>query len=77
MNNYGLVLLISCFSVSTGSKVFTCDKLLLATGHHVTPRIAHFPGIDTFPGSVLHSSAYKDAKSNKLENKRFALVLVN
>ncbi|XP_075244772.1 flavin-containing monooxygenase 5-like isoform X2 [Convolutriloba macropyga] len=58
----------------SGSKVFTCDKLLLATGHHVTPRIAHFPGIDTFPGSVLHSSAYKDAKSNKLENKSVLVV---
>ncbi|XP_063713697.1 flavin-containing monooxygenase 5-like [Symsagittifera roscoffensis] len=59
---------------NSDAKILKSDKLLLATGHHVTPKYVQFPGIDTFPGKIIHSCAYKNAHVNQLEGKSVLVV---
>ena len=46
----------------------------VCSGHHSKPRYAEFPGQNTFPGEILHSVRYKNAKFNKLIGKKVCLV---
>lgn len=42
--------------------VFRSQHLIMATGAFSKPKHIDFPGLDTFPGEVLHSSGYRTAK---------------
>lgn len=46
----------------------------VCTGHHGTPRMATFPGQETFSGEIIHSVKFKSSKINKMEGKRVLLV---
>ena len=47
------------FETSTGE--LAADNVIFATGLASQPVRAHWPGLETFPGSVIHSSEYKNA----------------
>lgn len=38
------------------------DYLVIATGHFSTPNVPLFQGLETFPGRVMHSHDFRDAK---------------
>lgn len=40
------------------------DSVIISSGHHSAPSVPKFPGMDEFPGLVVHSHVYKD-------NRRF------
>ncbi|MFP3463951.1 flavin-containing monooxygenase [Leifsonia sp. SIMBA_070] len=40
--------------------VITADAVVIATGYNHSPKIADWPGLDAYPGTVLHSSAYRN-----------------
>ena len=44
----------------------TCDEyfdyVIVATGHFSTPNIPNFKGIETFPGRILHSHDFREAR---------------
>ena len=44
------------------------DYVIVATGHFSVPNIPSFPGIDKFPGRVLHSHAFRNASHFKDKN---------
>jgi indole-3-pyruvate monooxygenase len=44
---------------STNNGTFRSKNLILATGAFNEPKPIHFKGLDTYPGKVLHSCAYK------------------
>ena len=50
----------------------TFDYVIAATGHFAVQNIPSFPGIDKFPGRVLHSHSFRDASHFK---DKFVLVL--
>lgn len=54
----------------SGSEIF--DYVIVATGHFSVPKIPEYPGIDTFPGDVLHARDFKNP--SKYQNKRVVLV---
>ena len=35
------------------TSVFTCKFVAIATGHHAKPKIATFPGQDSFQGKII------------------------
>ncbi|CAB0036573.1 unnamed protein product [Trichogramma brassicae] len=39
--------------------VTVCNALMIGNGHYFNPRIPSIPGMDTFPGRVLHSHTYR------------------
>lgn len=41
------------------SEIF--DYVVVATGHFSTPNVPYFPGLEKFPGRVLHSHDFRDA----------------
>ena len=43
----------------------TFDYVIVATGHFWAPNFPEFPGIESFPGRVLHAHDYKCAKEFK------------
>ncbi|MFO0745254.1 MAG: NAD(P)/FAD-dependent oxidoreductase [Myxococcota bacterium] len=45
-----------------GGPDYRADSLVVATGYNAVPSLASWPGLDTFPGEVLHSSRYKNGK---------------
>nr|WP_153452703.1 NAD(P)/FAD-dependent oxidoreductase [Streptomyces smaragdinus] len=45
----------------TGGRVLASPTVVVATGHNHTPYVPDWPGLDTFPGEVLHASRYRDA----------------
>ncbi|XP_042145270.1 flavin-containing monooxygenase 5-like [Ixodes scapularis] len=51
----------------------TFDSVLVCTGHHATPSIPKFPGLEKFKGRVLHSQQYKYADEG-FRDKRTAVV---
>ena len=55
-------------------RVYVTPYVSVCTGHHATPRMAEFPGQDTFTGEIIHSVKYKDAKLNKMCGKKVLLV---
>ncbi|MDG3011188.1 NAD(P)/FAD-dependent oxidoreductase [Rhodococcus sp. D2-41] len=48
------------------------DDVVVATGHFSTPNAPHFPGIESFPGRVLHAHDFRDAR--EFTGKRLLLV---
>jgi len=48
--------------------VKTFDYVIVATGHFSVPNIPSFPGIDKFPGRVLHSHSFRNASQFKDKN---------
>ena len=44
---------------TTNNGIFRSKNLIMATGAFNEPKPIHFKGLETFPGKVLHSSAYK------------------
>lgn len=44
------------------SRVEHFDHLVVATGHFSTPNVPQFPGIEKFPGRVLHAHDFRDAQ---------------
>ena len=40
----------------------TFDYVVVANGHFSTPNIPEFPGIGGFPGRVMHSHDFRDAR---------------
>ena len=41
------------------------DNVIVATGHYSTPNVPSLPGIESFPGRVLHSHDFREAKEFK------------
>ncbi|MBH0236418.1 NAD(P)-binding domain-containing protein [Methylobrevis albus] len=39
----------------------TFDYVVVASGHFSTPNVPYFPGLEMFPGRVLHSHDFRDA----------------
>ena len=41
------------------------DYVIVATGHFSTPNVPSLPGIETFPGRIIHSHDFREAKEFK------------
>lgn len=48
------------------------DQVIVAIGHFSVPNFPSYPGLNTFPGHVLHSHDFRDSKSYK--NQRVVLI---
>jgi indole-3-pyruvate monooxygenase len=48
------------FGVETSRGPVRCSAVVVATGASGEPKAPAWPGLDTFPGSVLHSSEYRN-----------------
>ncbi|MFY1677489.1 MULTISPECIES: flavin-containing monooxygenase [unclassified Streptomyces] len=46
---------------ATGGRELTGAAVVVATGHHHTPRLPDWPGLAGYAGEVLHSAAYRNA----------------
>ena len=46
----------------------TFDYVIVASGHYSTPHVPSFPGIEKFPGVVIHAHDFRDASSYKGQN---------
>lgn len=46
----------------TSGEIFKSKYLIVATGPYGKPKTVHFPGMESFPGPVLHSSKYKTGR---------------
>ncbi|PAU80538.1 potassium transporter [Halovibrio salipaludis] len=57
-----------CFQVTiealdTGaSRTETFDRVIVGTGHFSIPNVPEFPGFERFPGRILHSHDFRDAR---------------
>jgi cation diffusion facilitator CzcD-associated flavoprotein CzcO len=47
-----------CWELETSTGAVSCRVLVMATGRLSAPQIPAVPGLDTFPGRILHSSAW-------------------
>lgn len=43
--------------------VIAADAVVIATGYNHSPKITEWPGLDTYPGTVVHSNAYRNPES--------------
>ena len=48
------------------------DYLIVATGHFSVPNVPSFPGIDQFPGRIMHSHEFRYA--NQFKDQKLLLV---
>ncbi|XP_068740069.1 trimethylamine monooxygenase-like isoform X2 [Montipora capricornis] len=48
------------------------DYIIVAVGHFSAPNVPHFPGMDQFPGRVIHSHDFRDA--SQFKDKRVLVV---
>ena len=48
------------------------DYVVVASGHYSVPHVPEFPGIDRFPGRVMHAHDFRDA--SEFVGKRLLLV---
>ena len=48
------------------------DYVIVASGHYSTPNVPTFPGVEKFPGRVLHAHDFRDA--NEFAGKTLLLV---
>lgn len=55
---------------TTTTSVF--DFVICAGGHFSTPHVPEFPGLEKFPGRVLHAHDFRDAE--EFRNKRVLIV---
>ena len=53
----------ACWEVATQNAVFRAHNVILATGVASFPKRADWPGLREFPGAVLHSSDYRNARA--------------
>ena len=53
-------------------KTLRYAAVVVANGHNWAPKLPNYPGLDTFGGTVLHASAYKDAA--QIRGKRVLVV---
>ena len=44
-----------------GDALKTFDYVVVASGHFSVPNVPYFPGLEKFPGRVLHSHDFRDA----------------
>ncbi|AWB81081.1 4-hydroxyacetophenone monooxygenase [Corynebacterium yudongzhengii] len=58
--------------VKTDQGDYVCTYLIMASGHLVDPKLPEIPGIEDFPGEVLHSAAWDHSVS--VEGKRVAVI---
>ena len=63
-----------CGYISVEIKSLICrfDYVVVASGHYSVPHMPTFPGVDRFPGRVLHAHDFRDA--NEFAGKRLLLV---
>ncbi|KAF2293880.1 hypothetical protein GH714_005374 [Hevea brasiliensis] len=59
-------------TISGETEVYIAKFLVVATGENGKPFIPEIPGMDSFPGEVVHSSAYKCGSG--FENKQVLVV---
>ena len=52
--------------------VQTFDYVIVATGHFSVPHLPDFPGLNKFPGRVMHAHSFRDAREFK--DKRLLLI---
>jgi cation diffusion facilitator CzcD-associated flavoprotein CzcO len=52
----------SLWTVTTDRGSFESDNLVLCTGYNCDPLVPSWPGMDSFPGPILHSSEYRNGK---------------
>ena len=50
----------------------TFDYVIVATGHFSTPNVPHFPGIESFPGRVMHSHDLREW--SEFKGKRILVI---
>jgi trimethylamine monooxygenase len=50
----------------------TFDFVVVASGHFSTPNVPHFPGIEVFPGRVMHAHDFRDA--NEFVGKNLLVI---
>ena len=43
----------------------TFDYVIVATGHFSVPHLPDFPGLNKFPGRVMHAHSFRDAREFK------------
>lgn len=48
--------------VETGDTTYHCRALVAASGIYANPHSAAYPGMESFPGRILHSAAYRNAE---------------
>lgn len=48
------------FTVDTSTGVMNPRTVVMATGYNSVPRLPSFPGLESFQGSAIHASAYKN-----------------
>ncbi len=48
------------------------DYVVVSSGHFSTPNMPHFPGLERFPGRVMHAHDFRDAV--EMEGKRLLMV---
>jgi putative flavoprotein involved in K+ transport len=58
--------------VTAGGEVFTTPLVVAATGAFSRPHLPDLPGLDGFPGTVLHSSGYR--RPEPFTGKRVVVV---
>uniref|UniRef100_A0A914XEZ2 Flavin-containing monooxygenase n=1 Tax=Plectus sambesii TaxID=2011161 RepID=A0A914XEZ2_9BILA len=58
-------------ALSTGQQELF-DGVMLCTGHHATPFVPNFKGLEEFEGRVLHSQRYRDYKG--FEDKKVLII---
>ena len=49
-------------------EIFKSKNLIMATGATNAPKTTSFPGMETFPGKIIHSSQYKNGKEFSNQN---------
>ncbi|MGC4960496.1 flavin-containing monooxygenase [Gordonia sp. DT101] len=58
--------------VTTGNGVRTCRYLVTATGFLSQPHTPDFPGIDSFAGAIIHTTAWEDG--HEFAGERAAII---
>jgi len=48
------------------------DYVVVASGHYSVPHVPSFPGVDKFPGRVMHAHDFRDA--NEFKGKKLLLI---
>ena len=56
------------WSVTADKKKLAADVVVVATGYNHTAKIPNWPGLSSFTGTVLHSSAYRNPAALKAKN---------
>ena len=48
------------------------DYVMVASGHYSVPFVPYYPGVERFPGRVMHSHDFRDA--NEFKGQRLLVV---